>query len=85
MRHAYRKAVNYDWHILHDTTKNEVPPCRLKSRQPYNREAQEMLCAIPEDRSKDAWIAAAWKQEYPDPPDYIDTYRTQETGSRQKI
>ena len=23
-----------------------------------------MLCVIPEDRSKDAWIAAAWKQEW---------------------
>ena len=38
----------------HDTTKNEVPPCRLKSRKPYNKEAQEMLSVIPEDRSKDA-------------------------------
>ena len=37
-----RKAVKHDWHILHDTTKNEVPPCRLKSRKPYNKEAQEM-------------------------------------------
>ena len=45
-------------HILHDMTKNEVPPCRLKSRKPYNKEAQEMLSVIPEDRSKDAWIAA---------------------------
>ncbi len=43
-----------------------------------------MLSVFPEDRSKDAWIAAAWKQEYPDPPDYIDTYRTQETASREK-
>ena len=59
-----RKAVKDDWHILHDTTKNEVPPCRLKSRKPYNKEAQEMLSVIPEDRSKDAWIAATWKQEW---------------------
>ena len=58
------KAVKHDWHILHDTTKNEVPPCRLKSRKPYNKEAQEMLSVIPEDRSKDAWIAATWKQEW---------------------
>ena len=43
-----RKAVKHDWHILHDTTKNEVPPCRLKSRKPYNKEAQEMLSVIPE-------------------------------------
>ena len=41
-----------------DTTKNEVPPCRLKSRKPCNKKAQEMLSVIPEDRSKDAWIAA---------------------------
>ena len=27
------KAVKHDWHILHDTTKNEVRPCRLKSSQ----------------------------------------------------
>ena len=59
-----RKAVKQDWHILQDTTKNEVPPCRLKSRKPYNKEAQEMLSVIPEDRSKDAWIAATWKQEW---------------------
>ena len=52
-----RKAVKHDWHILHDTTKHEVPPCRLKSRKPYNKEAQEMLTVIPEDRSKDACIA----------------------------
>ena len=38
-----RKAVKYDWIIMHDTTKNEVPPCRLKSRKPYNKEAQEIL------------------------------------------
>ena len=59
-----RKAVKHDWHILHDTTKYEVPQCRLKSRQPYNKEAQEMVSVIPEDRSKDAWIAATWKQEW---------------------
>ena len=51
-----RNAVKHDWNILHYITNNEVPPCRLKSRQPYNREAQEMLCVIPEDRSKDACI-----------------------------
>ena len=59
-----RKAVKHYWHILHDTTKNEVPPCRLKSRKPYNKEAQEILSVIPEDRSKDAWIAATWKLEW---------------------
>ena len=59
-----RKAVKHDWHILYDTTKIEVPPCRLKSRKPYNKEAQEMLSVIPEDRSKDAWIAATWKPEW---------------------
>ena len=57
-----RKAVKHDWHILQDTINNEVPPCRLKSGQPYNKEAQERLSVITEDRPKDAWIAAAWKQ-----------------------
>ena len=59
-----RKAVKHDWHILHDTTKNEVPPCILKSRKPYNNEAQEMLSVITEDQSKDPWVAATWKQEW---------------------
>ena len=59
-----RKAMKHDWHILHDTTKTEVPSCRLKSRKPYNKEAQEMLSVILEDRSKDASIAATWKQEW---------------------
>ena len=31
------QSSKHDWHILHDTTKNEVPPCRLKSRIPYNK------------------------------------------------
>ena len=59
-----RKAVKHDWHIQHDTTKKEVHPCRLKSRKSYNKEAQEMLSVIHEDRSKDAWVAATWKQEW---------------------
>ena len=59
-----RSAVKHDWHILHDTTKNEVPPRKLKSHKPSNKEAQEMRSAIPEDRSKNAWIAATWKQEW---------------------
>ena len=81
-----RKAVKHDWHILHDTTKNEVPACRLKSRIPYNKEAQDMLSVIPEDRSKDAWIAATWKQEWEasGPTEYTATCRTQERASREK-
>ena len=81
-----RKAVKHDWHILHNTTKNEVPQRRLKSRKPYNKEAREMLSVIPEDRSKDAWLAATWKRsgKHPDPPEYIATYRTQEKASREK-
>ena len=59
-----RKAVKHDWHIMHDTTKKEVPACRLKSCKPYNKEAQEMLSVFPEDRSKDAWVATTWKQEW---------------------
>ena len=58
------KALKHDWHILHDTTTNEVRPCRLESRKPYNKDAQEMISVIPEDRSNDAWIAAMWKQEW---------------------
>ena len=38
-----RKAVKYDWIIMHDTTTNGVPRYRLKSRKPYNKEAQEIL------------------------------------------
>ena len=50
--------------IAFKRTMNEVPPCSPKSRQPYNREAHEMLglSVIPDGRSRDAWIAAAWKQ-----------------------
>ena len=36
-----------------DTTKNEVPPCRLKSRKPYNKEAQAMLSVIPHYRTQE--------------------------------
>ena len=81
------KAVKHDLHILHDTTKNEVPPCRPKSRKPYNKEAQEMLSVIPENRSKDAWIAATWKQvwEAAGPTEYTATYRTLEKASKKKI
>ena len=61
------KAVKHDWNILHDTTKTEVSPCRLNSRKPNNKEAHEMLTVIPEDRSKDAWIVATWKQEWEAP------------------
>ena len=31
------KAVKHDWHILHDTTTNGVPPYRLKSVNPTTR------------------------------------------------
>ena len=53
-----------------------------------------MLSVIPEDRSKDAWIAAAWQQQewyapgrdrHPDPPEYIATYLTHEKASRENI
>ncbi len=86
-RYCLTFSCKHGRHILHDTTKNEVPPCRLKSRQPYNREAQAVLCVIREDRSKDAWIAAAWKQELEasEPSAYVATYRTQEKASMEKI
>ena len=47
-----------------NTTKCEVRPCRFKSRQPYNREAQKMLSIMPEGRSKDVWIVASWKLKW---------------------
>ena len=59
-----RKAQKYDWHILHHTTITPAPPNRLKSRHPYNIAAQEMLNSTSEDISRDAWLAAAWKQEW---------------------
>ncbi|KAJ8416523.1 hypothetical protein AAFF_G00358110 [Aldrovandia affinis] len=37
---------------------------RLKSRHPYNKAAEEMLNFTSEDISRDAWLAAAWKQEW---------------------
>ena len=84
-----RRTVKHEWHILHDTTKKEVPPCRLKFRKPYNKEAKDMLSVIHGERSKDACIAATWKQEREasgrDPPEYIATYRTQAKASREKI
>ncbi|KAL7383791.1 hypothetical protein ABVT39_017730, partial [Epinephelus coioides] len=59
-----RKAQKYDWHILHKATTTPAPPCRLKSRHPYNKAAQELLQSIPEDLSRDAWLAASWKQTW---------------------
>ena len=78
-----RKAVKHDLHILPDTIKNEMPPCRLNSRKPYNKEAQEMLSVIHEDRSKDAQRGSR-SAKHPDPPEYIATYRTQEKAAREK-
>ena len=45
-----------------------------------------MLSGIPEDRSKDARLAATLKQggKHPDPPEYIAMYRTQEKASHEK-
>ena len=59
-----RKAQKYDWHILHKATITPAPPGRLKSCHPYNKAAQEMLQSIPEDLSRDAWLAASWKQTW---------------------
>ncbi|KAJ8372540.1 hypothetical protein AAFF_G00281450 [Aldrovandia affinis] len=78
-----RKAQKYDWHILHKATTTPAPPCRLKSRHPYNKAAQEMLQSIPEDLSRDAWLAASWKQTWETAgpsPAFYDTSGTQETG-----
>ncbi|KAL7864616.1 hypothetical protein AOLI_G00160360 [Acnodon oligacanthus] len=59
-----RKAQMYDWHILHKATITLAPLGRLKSRHPYNKSAQEMLQSIPEDLSRDAWLAATWRQTW---------------------
>jgi hypothetical protein len=59
-----RKAQKYDWHILHKATITQAPPGWLKSRHPYNKAAQEMLQSIPDDLSRDAWMAASWKQTW---------------------
>ncbi|KAL7395264.1 hypothetical protein ABVT39_013413 [Epinephelus coioides] len=37
-----RKAQKYDWHIPHKATTTLAPPCRLKSRHPYNKVAQDL-------------------------------------------
>ncbi|CAL8355212.1 unnamed protein product [Arctogadus glacialis] len=36
----------------------------LKSRHAYNKAAQEMLQSIPDDLSRDAWLAASWRQSW---------------------
>ncbi|CAM4608619.1 unnamed protein product [Leuciscus chuanchicus] len=59
-----RKAQRYNWHILHNTTTTALPLHRLKSRHPYNKAARDLLRSIPEDLSTEAWLAAAWKQEW---------------------
>ncbi|KAL6459828.1 hypothetical protein MHYP_G00315870 [Metynnis hypsauchen] len=59
-----RKAQKYDWHILHKATITSAPPGRLKSRHPYSKAVQEMLQSILEDLSRDAWLAATWKQTW---------------------
>ncbi|KAJ8403315.1 hypothetical protein AAFF_G00355320 [Aldrovandia affinis] len=57
-----------------------APPSRLKSRHPYNKAAQEMLNFTSEDISRDAWLAAAWKQEWESagPSESTATFGTQE-------
>ena len=74
-----RKAVKHDWHILHDTTKNEVPPCTLKSRKPYNKEARDLLSVIPRTgrRMHGLRQRGSRRGKHPDPPEYTATYRTQ--------
>ena len=81
-----RKAVKHDWHILHDTTKNEVPPCRLKSRKPYNKEAQEMLSSSLRTGRRMHGLRQRGSRsgKHPDPPEYTATYRTLEKASWEK-
>ena len=58
-----RTFTNSDLHSNLKMTLLKPNHFRLKSRKPY-KYAQEMLSVTPEDRSKDAWIAATWKQEW---------------------
>ena len=43
---------------------SRAPPGRLKSCHAYNKAAQEMLQSIPDDLSRDAWLAASWRQTW---------------------
>ena len=43
---------------------SRAPPGRLKYRHAYNKAAQEMLQSIPDDLSRDAWLAASWRQTW---------------------
>ena len=70
-----KKAQRHNWHILHNTTTTAAPPSRLKSRHPYNKAVQEMLNSTSEDLSREAWLAAAWKQEWESAgPSHIHRY-----------
>ena len=59
------KAVKHDWHIMHDTTKNEVrADSSAVNLTRGNLRCQKVLVIVmPEDGSKHAWIAASWKQD----------------------
>ena len=59
-----RKAQKKDWHLLHNTTTAALPTQRLKSRQPFNRAAQELLQSAPGDQSTRTWLARAWKRKW---------------------
>ena len=58
------KATELDWHDLHVNAINEASPIRLKSLRSHTRGSWEMICAISEDRSTNAWITPSGKQEW---------------------
>ena len=80
------KAVKHEWHILHDTTKNEVPPCRLKSRNPTTRRVSRCYSYLRTGRRIHGLRRHGSRSgKHPDPPGYTATYRTQDKASRENI
>ena len=82
-----RKAVRHCWHILHDndTTQKEVPPCRLKSRQPYYRGSEDAECHVTSQRTGHMMHVlrqpGSRSGKHPDPLENILTYQIQLKGS----
>ena len=59
-----RKAQLSESHLLHKAV-TEIPHrTRLKSRRPFARQAQELLCSTPADTSKASWVKARWRDQW---------------------
>ena len=65
--------------------RNKVPPCRLMSRKPYNKEAQEIqVSSLRTGRMmRGLRNRGSRSGKHPDTPEYIATYRAQEKASRE--